>query len=298
MTYRNYYSDGTVSVSNGSTTVTVSGTAWELFGADGGMLIVQGRPGIPIASVTDDGELELLWPWPHASSSGLTYAIGLVSAEAATALFINRNLSEILRKVIASGVPPDGIGSLTERDALDPTPATGFIWLRAEVGEDLAYYFKTDSGWLGPKTLKGDKGDDADPVDLDDLGDVTIGSPATGDVLRFSGAGWVNDNASGWEPVSVVGGEATFDIEDGDKFLLTVDAACEIQVPANAVPGAPFALRVVMDGSYPVTFAAGWLGNPPAVIIEDGDETVLSGIVLDTGPTTGVINLVKHIPAT
>ncbi len=161
MTYRNYYSDGTVSVSNGSTTVTGSGTAWELFGIAGGELKVPGYPGVFIESVTSDGELVLAWPWPHATQTNVAYSIGLITADQATALFTNRQLSEILRRVVVSGVTPDGAGTIADRDALDPVPATGFVWLRVEVGEDLEITIKTDSGWEGPYPVRGEKGADS-----------------------------------------------------------------------------------------------------------------------------------------
>lgn len=159
MTYRNYYSDGTISVAHGETTVTGSGTAWTFVGVAGGELKVPGYPGVIIESVTSDGELELKRPWPHVSLADEEYDIGLIAADAATAIFTNRQLSEILRRVVVSGVAPDGSGTIAERDALSPTPATGYVWLRVETGEELEVTIKTDSGWAGPHPLRGNDGE-------------------------------------------------------------------------------------------------------------------------------------------
>lgn len=163
MTYRNLYTDGTVSVSNGSATVTGTGTAWAIFGIAGGMLMVPGFPAVPIRSVEDDASLTLEWAWRHADQIDVSYAIGLLTSEQATAVFTNRQLSEILRRVVVSGVSPDGAGTLAERDALDPGPATGFVWLRVETGEPLEVTIKTDSGWAGPYRLQGDDGGEGPP---------------------------------------------------------------------------------------------------------------------------------------
>ena len=132
---------------------------------------------------------------------------------------------------------------------------------------------------------------------LGDLVDVTITTPAVGDILRYDGENWVNDTPSGWSSLAVVAGEATPDLSNGGLFLLTVDADCELQFPANPVAGAPFVIRVVMSGAHAFTFAAEWLGSLPSVLVADGDETVLSGIVLDTSPASAVINIVKSIAA-
>lgn len=128
---------------------------------------------------------------------------------------------------------------------------------------------------------------------------TAIVDPEHGDILRYdSGASkWINKSLKGWHEVAVVGNEATIDIDDGDKFAIIVDDDCEIQVPANAVAGAPFAIRVLMDGNHAVTFGTGWLGTTPSVLQASGDETVLSGIVLEESPTTAVVNAVKSIPA-
>lgn len=98
----------------------------------------------------------------------------------------------------------------------------------------------------------------------------------------------------------------TMDLALHDKFIANITDDCEVQVPLNGYAGQPFALRLVIDtGSVgtAVTFSPSYLGAPPSVLTDEGDETVLSGVVLDTDPeatdpgTTAVINTLKEIPA-
>ena len=57
---------------------------------------------------------------------------------------------------------------------------------------------KGDAGIAGTAVAKGDKGDKGPPgvvsaLDLDSLTDVTIITPVAGQVLKYSGSGWIND---------------------------------------------------------------------------------------------------------
>lgn len=295
----NVYTTGTVSAVNGSATVTGTGTGWEVALVTGGIFSARGSS-IPISAVVSDTEITLAYAWPGIDFSG-AYAIAREYSESVRATWINDRLSRVLATMTIGGVTPKGAGTEAERNALDPQPTYDaddpWIWLRLEANEDVAFSIMTGSGWSAWYAFPaGADGADFSGA-LDDLSDVTITSVAAGDVLRNDGSGWVNHDASGWAAVSVVTNEATIDIDDGDKFLITVDDDCELQLPANAVAGAPFAVRVVMSGSHAFSFATGWQGEAPEVLTGNGDETVLAGVVLDTGPTTAIINLVKSIPA-
>lgn len=115
------------------------------------------------------------------------------------------------------------------------------------------------------------------------------------------GAGnvWIRWPRTRWEPVAVSSGQAVIDLSKNDHFEITVDESCEIQAPICGWPGQPFLLRLVMDGEgHAVTFAAEWLGVEPIILDDDGDETVLACMVLDSAvTTTAIANLVSHIPA-
>lgn len=152
------YSTGTVSVTNGSATVTGNLTGWAVALVTGGLFSCAGIS-IPILSVESDTRLTLAYAWPGATASGNGYAIARDTSEAVRAAWTNDRLAEIIKRLSLVGVHPDGAGTITERDALDPTPSTGFIWLYVESGYDLAIYRKTDSGWDGPFAVRGGKGD-------------------------------------------------------------------------------------------------------------------------------------------
>ncbi|KQZ81867.1 hypothetical protein ASD64_08900 [Mesorhizobium sp. Root157] len=151
------YNTGTVTVTNGSTTVTGALTGWAVALVTGGILSVDGLA-VPIASVESDTSLTLAYGWPGTGGSGKAYAIARDTSEAVRAAWTNDRLATIIQRLSLVGIHPDGSGTLTERDALSPTPATGFIWLYAEAGNDLAIYRKSASGWDGPYQVAGDTG--------------------------------------------------------------------------------------------------------------------------------------------
>lgn len=68
------YSTGTVTVTEGSTTVTGAGTAW-LANVDSGMIFGASTSELPVASVASDTSLTLAVPWPGSTQAGIAYAI-------------------------------------------------------------------------------------------------------------------------------------------------------------------------------------------------------------------------------
>lgn len=294
------YKTGSVACVNGSATVTGTTTGWQAALVVGGIFSAAGRS-IPIEEVVSDTEITLAYPWTGPDYSG-SYAIARGPSESVRATWINDRLAQILNKLALAGVTPKGAGTQAERNALDPQPTYDaedpWIWLRLEPSEDLAFSMMTSTGWSNwIEFPAGADGDDFSGT-IGDLTDVTLNALLRGDVLRYSGSEWVNHDASGWAPLAVVSNVATVDIDAGDKFLITVDDDCEIVID-NAVEGAAFALRVqISGGPHDITFGAEFVGEAPEVLTGDGDETVLSGIVLDAGTaTTAIVNLVKHIPA-
>ncbi len=160
--------------------------------------------------------------------------------------------------------------------------------LTVDAGDDLG------AGWrcvvVGPGMIDPTGGDD---VVLSTGEWAQVGSDGTATVFIMQ-SGRLPDS---WIPVAVASNEATFDLSDGDRFLLTVDDDCEIQAPTAAKP-IPFAVRILISGGpHAITFASGWLGAAPTISAGDGDETVLSGIVLDLDPVTAVLGTVKTLPA-
>lgn len=325
------YTAGTISVSANGTAVTGVGTAWQTAAFTEGDWFIAGGWVNVVASVDSETTLTLAQPWGGGTLSGEAYRLRYMSDGSRASAQARRlidllggsgNLEALAGLVGSAEMVPyftgagtmglvalDALGGAGGWDAIVSLPAG----LTAYVGEAdgfrvlvvdndgndrSAVYELTGGVWSDPIYVTGPIGPDGPGADtLDELTDVTLTTPQKGDALRHDGSEWINHDASGWTAVAVVSNEATIDIDDGDKFLITVDDDCELQVPENAVAGAPFAVRVVMSGSHAFTFATGWLGEAPQVLSATGDETVLTGIVLDTGPTTAIINLVKLIPA-
>lgn len=156
------YKTGTAAVINGSAVVTGSGTAWAIGLVTGGSFSCAGMS-IPIESVESDTSLTLAYDWPGSTAAAQAYAIARETSEAVRTVWTNDRLAQIITRMSLVGIHPDGSGTLTQRDALSPTPATGYLWLHAEPGIAFEFYRKTDSGWEGPFPVEGADGNDGAP---------------------------------------------------------------------------------------------------------------------------------------
>lgn len=193
------YKVGTASVSTGSAIVSGTDTGWATARVTGGMFSCLGRT-IPIASVESETSLTLAYEWPGPNFSG-GYAIARSGSEAAESVFSYQTLTEVLRRAFLAPVQPNGVGTLTNRDNIDPQQLfEGYVWLRWEDSEPLELYFYTGEDWDGPYELKGDKGDPGTVSSLDDLSDVSLTTPTDGDGLVRDGGSFVN------KPVAVTDG--------------------------------------------------------------------------------------------
>ncbi|TGR32990.1 MULTISPECIES: hypothetical protein [unclassified Mesorhizobium] len=144
------YKTGTVSVTNGSATVTGSGTAWSVALVAGGMFSSAGIA-VPIASVGSDTSITLDYPWPGTTASGAAYSIALENSSAASVVNLQATLSRVLVTLSLAGITPNSSGSLTDRAALTLTMADkGYLFLRAEIGVAFAFYRWTGTAWDGP----------------------------------------------------------------------------------------------------------------------------------------------------
>lgn len=158
-------SAGTVSVTYGATTVTGTGTNFEVAGIEqGDEILIDGLAGY-IDSVTDDGELELTVGWPGPTAAGKSYQI-FKQRQAALAAENNYRLREILRKLESGAyTDADASGTLADRDAYDDE-AKGFTFDDIETGEAsnlIHRYVKASAAnadWNGPFYFgRGEKGD-------------------------------------------------------------------------------------------------------------------------------------------
>lgn len=162
-----WYSTGTASVEGGSTTVTGTGTLWG-DGAVNENIMVGDRfivpsqpliPAIPIASVTDDGELELLWPWPGTEIAGQPYIIeyvGIIERSTRANRMALERMGEIsawydvIVETDAERIALETAGSPLRANYRVMVRAEGFIWAK----QTSAY-----GDWIGPVAFKGDTGD-------------------------------------------------------------------------------------------------------------------------------------------
>lgn len=97
MAVQPFYATGTAAVTNGSATVTGSGTAWTIGVVNGGEFSLQGFS-IPIASVDSNTSLTLTYPWPHGTATA-PYAISLGNSGAASAIAANERLAQFVAAI-------------------------------------------------------------------------------------------------------------------------------------------------------------------------------------------------------
>jgi len=173
MTVKSDYTSGTISLTNGSATVTGSGTAWAQPGIDvqeGDTLLnipgAQGFNGAVIAAAVSDTELTLVLPWEGPTLAGVTYRLRF-QPDGSRVKAESRNLIEMLsgpnipafqaldgtggdkipmftgtgamtvisRTDLIAGVHYDvQVDTLADRDAYDAEPA-GFSVLVSDVGD-------------------------------------------------------------------------------------------------------------------------------------------------------------------
>lgn len=281
---------GTVTVTNGLATVTGDGTGWQTALVTGGLFIKGGIAGA-IESVDGEEELTLAQPWAGASGSGV-YAVVRETAEAVRAAWTNDRLAQIIPRLSLVGIHPDGSGTLTERDALDPAPAEGDLWLHAEPSYDLGIYRKTASGWDGPFPVEGSPGADSTVPGPPGEGFTPAGAwdsettYAAGYFVSFGGRSFVSliDDNLGNEPPSA---------DEDDAYWQFVPVANGRTI----LSGAADPTAEGDDGDFYINTATQFIFGPKAAGTwpagvdlngEDGDDgidgrTILSGAA---DPTT------------
>lgn len=159
------YSTGTVTVTEGETTVTFSGALLGTAGAPnlqaGDHLALPSQPLVPqqrLASVDyGAGTAELWVGWPGESASGVAYEVRLVDeltrSTAQTRLYL-----ELLGQLQALGIQPDAVGTLAGRDTYDLRPPP-FIYLSIDAPWTLyAKQSATDGDWDAGQQVVGPQG--------------------------------------------------------------------------------------------------------------------------------------------
>lgn len=105
-----FYTVGTVTVTDGSTTVTGAGTGWETALIVGGVFYAGGGA-YPIQSVSSETELTLAIPYIGVDATGVGYAIDRQRAAAISNIAMNDRLAQIIREI--------SIGNIEDLNALE-----------------------------------------------------------------------------------------------------------------------------------------------------------------------------------
>lgn len=105
-----FYTVGTVTVVNGSVSVTGAGTGWETALIVGGVFYAGGGA-YPIQSVSSETELTLAIPYSGVDAAGLGYAIDRQRAAAISNIAMNDRLAQIIREI--------SIGNIEDLNALE-----------------------------------------------------------------------------------------------------------------------------------------------------------------------------------
>jgi hypothetical protein len=147
-----YYSTGTVTVSNGSTTVTGTGTAWQIALITGGNIFVQapGNP-MPIDEVVSDTEITSELEWTGTTGT-YGYRIQRDTAYLKTLDANSENLAYLLSEMRQGTLfKYDQAGTFAGRDIFDDR-TKGFAYLVTD-GEAAELYVKLSAAsgdWAGP----------------------------------------------------------------------------------------------------------------------------------------------------
>lgn len=163
----------------------------------------------------------------------------------------------------AADIPSD-INDLTDADGLIPTTLLDLGIVDGTNGQVLT---TNGAGAFTFQTVTQDGGGGGGAEALNDLTDVTISSPALGQVLKYNGTFWVNDT----DDTGGGGGASTFaDLTDVPTGL-TID---QIYEPAIAM------LRVDNNSTIAYLFESHYAGNNPTLTLLAGTTIAfdLSGI--------------------
>lgn len=163
----------------------------------------------------------------------------------------------------AAEIPSD-INDLTDADGLIPTTLLDLGIVDGTNGQVLT---TNGAGAFTFQTVTQDGGGGGGAEALNDLTDVTISSPALGQVLKYNGTFWVNDA----DDTGDGGGASTFaDLTDVPTGL-TID---QIYEPAIAM------LRVDNNSTIAYLFESHYAGNNPTLTLLAGTTIAfdLSGI--------------------
>lgn len=122
-----YYSTGTVSVANGGTTVTGSGTAWASVVQAGDLFLVPAQGLVAMITAVASNTSITIDAWPGTTISGAAYKI-VFASDAIRQSERARRYAEIASQIENTGIEIRAFGDFVDRDAFD-AQSEGFTFL-------------------------------------------------------------------------------------------------------------------------------------------------------------------------
>ncbi len=167
-----FYTVGTVKVTNGSPSVTGTGTGWATALIKGGVFYAGGAA-YPVQSVDSETALTLAIPYVGATATGLTYAIDRQRSQATSAVAMNDRLAQIIHQIAIGNVEQLSALSFAARQILQ-TGADGRLKL-VNLAAD--------------KALVTDNNGDVTPIDLGAFGRILLALAAGTSAQYMQGDG-------------------------------------------------------------------------------------------------------------
>lgn len=201
---------GTITVTNGSATITGSGTNW-LTTASGAGFVAFVQSGtlhlLPFVTVNSDTEIAAVLPFQGTTEAGLSYSLIPVGEQFSSTVSLNQRLAALVAAMEANagllGVSVDKVvADLTARAAYDDEAEGYKVMVLDCTGETdgtgrAAIYVMGSGGsadWLGPAYTSGAKGDQGDAGSSDVVGTSAtsraIGTGAKAFTVAETGRGW------------------------------------------------------------------------------------------------------------
>lgn len=166
-----WYRTGTLSVTNGSTTVTGAGTGWTTTVRAGDFLFVGTNQPVEVGTVDSNTQITLAAAWGGSTGSGLSYAIA-AGPQWGDVTRLSLQIAELIASQVeilsGTGAPSGGLGS------------DGSVYFRQDVPE---YYAKASGSWGSPISLVGPTGSTGPTGPTGSTGpanSLVIGSVTTG----------------------------------------------------------------------------------------------------------------------
>lgn len=278
------YSDGSITLSAGSETVTGTGTAWAVFGVNGGLLTADGLPGpIPIAAVPGNAEMTLAWPSP-VSLTTASYAIVPWTAEQMRALWANRQLSQMIARAVGVNLARSAFGSvLSDRDAYDGESA-GFAFVLVEEHEDPVLYLKLsdeDGDWSPAKPWRGPAGTGA-PGSSD-----VVGSSTSSVAIGIGAKTFTVQENRGWGVGARLRVTSNADPANFMEGVVTSYSGTSLQLAVNLTGGVgtfdDWTINIAGQSGQTLLYGS---GAPASGLGSDGDHYIDRSAMALYGPKT------------